>query len=297
VAGLRHSHYRNARVLAFADELEMAIRPSSRLRGTQVIPQADLREAMARRRGVLGAVESRICRIESRGEVVGSGFLIGDGYVATSLNIGREIALTPRPKDFVRFRFDYAYVSGFPYVSGTVCRPVDGQMIAEYKARDGRLEIGCAVIPVTPDLANTPIDPDNAEVGARFRGCIPIFRIVPSKPKELYWAWFPPGRGAHLSGVERPRIRPLRPELFILQAGTERGCEGALCLDEEFRPVAVHCGSYRGRDTSVAISLAYVAGAIDAESREAEEERDETFRESAALDHEEPPDDESDTVH
>jgi AAA ATPase domain len=284
VAALRHSRYRSPHVLTFADELEMAILPSSRLRGREVIPQADLRKVMAQRRDALGAVESRICRVEIRGEVVGSGFLIGEDCVATSLNIGREIALTPRPRDFVRFRFDYADVNGLPYVSGTVCRPVDGRNADEYKVRDGRLEIGCAVIPVTPNIAQAPIDPDNAERSAPFRGSVPIFRVFASKPKRLYWTWFPPRRGAHLSGVERPLVRPTRPELLIVQARSERGCEGALCLDEELRPVAIHCGTYRGRDTSVAISLAYVEATMAAEAANVSDDGDQTdFRETARL--------------
>jgi hypothetical protein len=233
----------NGDFLTFVDSLGLGITVED-LRGDS-ISREQLRELLEARRTDIAGIESRICRVESRDKLLGTGFLIDPITVLTATDVvGSHDTLT--------IRFD--------------AEEKDGQLFAPGIVASGTASIRLHETSSAPSAVIVSLDrPVGHEPVAESTGARGWFDVRAATPPSiradapLLWLWHE--KGLRIGGsrqvvdADEPVVLlPVRPRSLFA---------GAPCFDMDLNLVAIHCGAHpRLKRESIARPIATISEAL-----------------------------------
>lgn len=203
----------------------------------------------------MASIEGQVCRIESDGNPMGTGFLVGPDLVMTNYHVLEQPLKGTVPAAQIACRFDYKELTGGSRSEGTVVKlddknwQVDSSPYsqAEAASEPDRVpptpdELDFAVVRIERAVGREPVN-KNATTGAPKRGWIemPAKPPVPEKNMTLMIAQHPDGSPMKLAfdtdsvlglACEGRRVR--------YTTNTDHGSSGSPCFDIDWTLMALH---------------------------------------------------------
>ena len=194
----------------------------------------------------IGAIEAQVCRIEHRGQGIGTGFLVGVDLVLTADFVVKRLYGPRSASNELLLRFDYKVDrSGQAVTAGTVFGLDKDWLVARREYGEEPNQLGYAILRVRNSPGAQPIGGSRAEASAALRKWIEVpGRISPVES------------GAGLIMVHHPAAGPLKMEFdpkavvalspdyarVYYTLSTAPGSSGAPCFNYDFDLVAFHIG-------------------------------------------------------
>lgn len=194
----------------------------------------------------LGTIEAQVCRIERRGEGVGTGFLVGVDLVLTASHVVEELYSRRSASGELQVRFDYKVDRrGQAVTTGTMFGLDKDWLVAQREYGEGPDQLDYAILRVSNSPGAQPIGGARAEASAALRKWIE----VTARPPLVV-----PGEG--LIMVHHLATGPLKLELdpkAVIAISpdnarvyhtliTDPGSSGAPCFNYNFELVAFNSG-------------------------------------------------------
>jgi hypothetical protein len=224
ILGVWRAQFDNPEVLAFIDDIGLG--PT--IRGTDTLPESEIRRTLREYRGSIGAIEMRTCSVWKRKQPNGCGFLIGPNIVTTLSRVsGTDPGDIQMWFSMVRFndRFLSEGQSARPHKRANLQKPP----ITERHAME-----------IDRPLGSVPVEESFAGSGATPRGWLTPITRVPIPGEPIFWLWRDNGV-TFVSGTKVPSMDHV--ETLRIPAASAPLAAGAPCFDLNLNVVGMHDGS------------------------------------------------------
>jgi tetratricopeptide (TPR) repeat protein len=225
---LRKTYPGNAEIQQVATNLRIGVTPVA-VRGDSLeIPK--LEQIVNKHWTIVTAMESRICRIETRdGQMPATGFLIDPSLVMTYL--GKMFDASA-----LIARFDYGAIDGKPYTNGTACGVV---AMRAMQGPDGPYPI---FLTLDRPIGREKVGGDAGSSDAPPRGVIDVPGSSKRVAAEQLVLWMGHDRRLALR-IAGAKVANIEARSFAIPVSNQ-DFAGAPCFDEDFNFVGLHCGAH-----------------------------------------------------
>lgn len=225
--------------LPASDELERVIR--------QINGFLDIAQFRQR----LGEIEGRVCRVDSEGGGIGTGFLLGPETVITNYHVVQDIIEGQKPLGALSLRFDFKLTRGGTRLdSGTIVPVSELVTYSQYDPADLRGDslpdpsnLDYALLKLERRIGEEPIGGVSVSSETPPRGWL----AIPDFPNNFE-------RDTPLFIVQHPNKEPMKLALdtegiiglnrngsrVLYRTNTEPGSSGSPCFDQNWQLIALH---------------------------------------------------------